>query len=390
MKLLYGIGIALIIISCGGKKTDVNNQSIQYDYELTSKEKIKSFELDNDTYYNAFYLYVFKDSLGQEYLSFLNYRTNQILFYDFSSCQLLFKTELAHEGPHGVSRISGYYIKDWNNIYISSYGISGLIRIDTAGLVCQKIPYGKTNEGYEIVPSYDPSSRPYIPPIFIDSKIYITQKAVDRLYTATQTPISVVIDTLNKSFIQCPFFYGDILTKDYLNKSGDTRFSRDYDGEHFIYSFYTDEHIYVTSIDHKQVRKIKVKSKYIHKIKNEIIPGNSDPNLVVKNTLERAQYGDLIYDKYRNVYYRFAYPQTELDFDNYLQRTFFGRKRFSVIILDKKFNIIGETLFPESIYNSYVFFIHSDGLYISRDYQINYDQSDDKLNFQLFDLRKSV
>ena len=119
MKLLYGIGIALII-SCGGKKTDVNNQSIQYDYELTSKEKIKSFELDNDTYYNAFYLYVFKDSLGQEYLSFLNYRTNQILFYDFSSCQLLFKTELAHKSPHGVSRISGYYIKDWNNIYISS------------------------------------------------------------------------------------------------------------------------------------------------------------------------------------------------------------------------------------------------------------------------------
>lgn len=388
-RILSGIGITLVMISCGKRKADVNEQSIHYDYELTSKEKIKSFELDNDTYYNAFYLYRFTDDLGQEYVSFLNYRTNQILFYDFSSCQLLFKTELPSEGPHGVNRISGYYIKDWNNIYVSSYGIPGLIRIDTAGLIRQKIPYGKTNEGYEIIPSYEPSSRPYIPPIFIGNKVYITQKPVDRLYSATHTPVSVVIDTLNKTCAQCPFFYGDILEKDHLSKSGDTRFSRDYDGEHFIYSFYTDEYIYVTSIDHQQVRKIKVKSKYIDRIKNETTPDNSDANLMVKNTLERAQYGDLIYDKYRNVYYRFAYPQTELDFDNYLQRTFFGRKRFSVIILDKEFNIIGETLFPESIYNSYVFFVHSDGLYISKDYQINYDQSDDSLNFQLFELSTS-
>ena len=66
----------------------------------------------------------------------------------------------------------------------------------------------------------------------------------------------------------------------------------------------------------------------------------------------------------------------------------YGRKKFSIIILDKNFNIIGETLFPEGIYNSYVFFVHKDGLYISKDYQMNYDQSEDFLTFELFNLIK--
>ncbi len=390
MKYWFGMIVFIIgIASCGRRKTDANGQSIRYDYELIKKEKVKSFPLDEETYYNAFYLYVFADSLGKEYMSFLNYRTNQILFYDFQTCEFLFKIALAHEGPHGVNRISGYYVKDLDNIYVSSYSISGLIRTDTSGLILQKIPYGKTNEGYEIVPSYEPSSRPYIPPVFIGNKLYITQKAVDRIYSAAQTPVSVVIDTLNKIYEQCPLYYGDILTSDHLGKDGETRFGRDYDGKHFIYSFYADESIYVASIDHGDVRKIKVKSKYINEITNEKTPVDANPDLMVKRMLEKAMYGDLIYDKYRNVYYRFAYPQTELDFNGYLQRVFFGRSLFSVIILDEQFNIIGETLFPESIYNSYVFFVHPDGLYISSDYRINFDQSDDRLNFQLFQLMKN-
>ena len=56
------------------------------------------------------------------------------------------------------------------------------------------------------------------------------------------------------------------------------------------------------------------------------------------------------------------------------------------MILNKDFQIIGETLFPESIYNSYVFFVNSDELYISRDYQMLYGQSEDYMTFKLFKL----
>lgn len=73
---------------------------------------------------------------------------------------------------------------------------------------------------------------------------------------------------------------------------------------------------------------------------------------------------------------------------NWRGKAIYGRKKFSVIILDKEFNIIGETLFPESTYNSYVFFVEKEGLYISRDYQIGIgNQSEDYLTFELFELK---
>ena len=94
-----------------------------------------------------------------------------------------------------------------------------------------------------------------------------------------------------------------------------------------------------------------------------------------------------MYDPYREVYYRFAYPKTELDDKiNWMGKSVYGRKKFSVIILDKDFQIIGETLFPEAIYNPYASFVSKEGLYISRDYQINYDQSEDFMTFELFKL----
>ena len=74
----------------------------------------------------------------------------------------------------------------------------------------------------------------------------------------------------------------------------------------------------------------------------------------------------------------------------WIGKSVYGRKKCSIIILDKEFNIIGETLLPEGVYNSYVFFIDKAGLYISKDYQMNYDQSEDFMIFELFELTKSA
>ena len=79
-----------------------------------------------------------------------------------------------------------------------------------------------------------------------------------------------------------------------------------------------------------------------------------------------ARYGDLIYDRYRNVYYRFAYLETELDNNiSWRGKAVYGRAKSSVIILDAQFNIIGETLLAENLYNTFAYFISKEGLYIS-------------------------
>lgn len=380
MVRLFFILFLGLLFSCKGEKT--NEQDI---CTLTSTGNIKSFELDSDVKYNAFYLYTFRDCEDQEYLSFLNYQTNQILFYDLKTSKFLFKIELASEGPHGVVRPSGYYIKDFDNIFVSSYAYEGLIKVDTLGHIVQKIPYGETAEGYRVLPSYTPSSHPYIAPIFVDGKMFITQQGVERFHPIEKTPLSVTIDTVSKVISGTPLTY-DILDDDEQGTE-DLRFSRIYDGRQFVYSFYVNEDIVVTPINHIDYKVVKVKSRFINSATEVQKKGEQGP----RSNLEVARYGDIVYDPYREVYYRFAYHYSELDSKkNWRGNAVFGRKKFSVIILNKDFEIIGETLFPEAVYNSYVFFVHKEGLYISRDYQINYDQSEDYMTFELFSLESKV
>ena len=376
MKYLFVSLLSCLFFSCGNEKKNTNS----YVYDLETTEKNKTIALDSDVRYNAFYLYVFNDG-GKEYLAFLNYRTNQILFYDFTKSEFLFKLNIESEGPDGVVQPTGLYIKDLDNIYVSSYAYAGLIKVDTTCRVVQKIPYGTTSEGYQVLPSYTPSSHPYIAPVLIDDKMYITQPAVERFHALDKTPLSVTVDSVLKKCEGLPLTY-NILTKEDL-KANDTRFSRIFNGKEFIYSFYASEDIVVASVDHSDVKRVKVKSRYIDSPTEKQELSEKGPKL----NLELARYGDLIYDSYRDVYYRFAYPKTELE-DNiqWWGKSVYGRKKFSVIILDKDFHVIGETLFPEAIYNSYVFFVHKDGLYISRDYQMLYGNSEDYMTFELFNL----
>lgn len=376
MKNLLPFLLLFLFVSCKQDKT-----SNLYDYNLESTKSVKSFILDSDVRYNAFYLYTFSDDDGKEYLSFLNYRTNQILFYDLNTSEFLFKLNLNAEGPDGVAQLAGFYIKDFDNIYVSSYAYPGLIKVDTACHIVQKMPYGTTSNGYEVLPSYTPSSHPYIPPVIIDERIYITQNAVERFHSVAQTPLSVVIDTIQKKCEDFMLTYG-ILTQNEL-EANDTRFSRDFNGKEFVYSFYASEDIIIASIDHSDIKKVKAKSPYIDSPTEKQESSEQGPKL----NLELARYGDLIYDPYREVYYRFVYPKTTLEDNiNWRGKAVYGRKKFSVMILNKDFQIIGETLFPEAIYNSYVFFVHKDGLYISRDYQMLYGNSEDYLTFELFKL----
>lgn len=382
MKTAILFIFVLLCFSCKEKPADQASGS--YEYRLCPTKVIKSFPLDDETRYNPFYLYTFEDG-GKEYLSFLNYRTNQLLFYDLNTCKFLFKVELDIEGPHGIGIASGYYIQDFTNMYISTYNYSGLIKVDTAGLITQKIPYHKTQEGYNVLPSYTPSSHPFVAPIQIDNDIYITQIAADHIYPSAETPVSIMIDTVSKVSHSLPFTFGDALSKEQLS-ARECSFSRIYNDNKFIYSFYIEPDLFITSKDHKQIKRIKVESKYIKEIPIKPIP--DDFMKGAKQSLELARYGDLIYDKYRNVYYRFAYPETELDNQiTWRGKAVYGRAKSSVIILDEQFHVIGETLLADNLYNTFAYFISKEGIYISKDYQMNYDQSEDYMTFELFELK---
>mgnify|MGYP001051422699 FL=1 len=363
-------------ISCVEKKAERKKS-----YMLEASDKQLSFALDPNTKTFILALFPFTDENGKEHLTFQNQDQNEILFYDMNSGKFEFKVKPAYEGPNGVGKVIGYYVHTMDSIFLTSPYRCNIALIDRKAELKDVISYEKATDGTKLTLNCAISST-YSPIVMIDNEMYIMCGCNRWL---EKDPVSAVINLKDKTIRAFAYYYPSFPGADNKAKRAgmEEHLSRCYDGKHFVYSFYFDETIYIASQDHDSIKSVKVKSKYIDKVRMLDDYGN----LTFIDACENPNYGNLLFDKYRNVYYRIAYPETEIEKGvNGLELLHYGRKRFSIIILDKDFNIIGETLFPDYTYNSTVMFIREDGLYISDSHYLNPNYNDDVLSFRKFNL----
>ncbi|MDH6312609.1 hypothetical protein M2137_001384 [Parabacteroides sp. PFB2-10] len=381
MKKKYILLLApLLICSCSTE----NNR----DFILEESGESLLFELDRSTYPTIPTLSIVSDG-GEEYLSIENRDCNQIIFYNLKNGNRDFTIDAEVSGSNGVGPFLGYYIHNLDSIFLTSIHTAEIPLIDRNANEIDKIQYEYSTNGLKLFKKQSLTSMVYHPLELIDNKLYV---CVGANRHAERNPVSVSIDLETKEVRELNFYYPALPNVDNKNKrsSSEDYFSRCFNGENFIYSFHYDENIYITSVDHKEQRKIPVKSYYVDKIS---IPDDydytTDFRQGARNLCEGSYYGNLIYDKYRNVYYRIAYPKTSIESGvDAVSLIQFGKKNFSIIILDNEFDIIGETRFPDYRYNSYLLFVNKDGLYISSSHCMNPNYSDDVLSFVRFDLKR--
>lgn len=370
---LYVFLLIAFLFSCS--KSDRN------DYVLIQTNKQLLFELDSNTKNELFNYSIYKDEI-KSYFTFQSPGTNRILFYDLESQQKEFEINPSIDGNNGVGLVNGFYVYNLDSIYIPNFDFKEISLINKSCTVKDKYNYEKDENGQELSINYYSSA--YQRNAEKIGRYLYLYSGPNRFIE--KDPVTIKFDMDTHKITALPFNYPDYPGSDTkLKKYGlETAFSRCYDQKRFIYSFYYDENIYVASIDHQTIQKIPVKSKYFDKV---VLPGEltGQPNEFCEN----PWYGNLLYDKYRNVYYRIAYPQTTIEKGiRPMELLGYGRKNFSIIILDDNFQKIGETLFPDYIYNSRIMFILEDGLYISDSHYLNPNFSDDVLSFRRFELVK--
>lgn len=294
-------------------------------YTLEATDGYLEYPLEGTSKLTIKALFPYRDKDGQEYLTLQTTAGNRIVFYEMATGQPVFEIQPDWEGPNGTGPFLGYYVQDLDNLYLTALGKAELIRIDTATHAIRALPFS--------YPSFPHSEN--------KAKAYGVESSLSRCF----------------------------------------------DGQQFVYSFHFDETLYVASPDHQTVRKIPARSRYIPHV--EIPDENKNYSFaqMLKRMCENPNYGNLIHDPYRNVYYRIAYPRTEIEPDeNCVDIWQYGRKKFSILILDENFQVIGETLLPENTYNSTLWFVGADGLYLSTGYFMNPDFQEDRLVFRRFRL----
>lgn len=381
-KILF-ICSAVLTLSCTpGVNTDK--------YTLENTDKVLSFPIMEEVKVPQASVFTFNDK-GKNYISFQNLPKSEILIYSIDTQSLVKRICINTEGANSVvGGFGGYYIADMEHIYIPSLYINTIFVADTAGNVNQKIDYARTKENRQLLP-FIPSGKSQM--VFIGDDLYIPQKMNLRLgeKAVEESLVKVVLDTIQKTVEALPMRFPPLISsKDYGTVGAfGANYSCCFDGKRFIYSFDADEDLYITLPPHKDIERKKAKSKYVENV-TVFRSNEEDFQKLIKAQCEHASYDKILYDKYRDVYYRFVYPPCEVDDYSgyYVDLLRSGRKSFSIIILDNQLNIIGETSFTAYTYNPNLSFLLEDGLYISLNHIKNPDYSDDILHFQKLELKR--
>lgn len=382
LRYIGALILILSIVSC--------RPLVEEEYILKATGDSIIFPLNPTTTVLIRSLFPYEDKDGNEYLTFQNEVEPEILVYDMNTQEYVKTITLEKEGANGVGLFCGYYIQSWDEIYIPCRMKNEIDVVNSNGEISKRLPYSKTIQGKTTIPS---AAYTRIPICFIGQNMYINQEPNRRLRDrmVEDSPVTLMLDTITMQLNESSLRFPPVMSSEKL--SGNTlgvefTYSRCYNGNSFLYSFFFDEDISVVSPTGKLERKVKVKSRYLDRIYSDNrSPSGMDD--LAKILCEIPFYGSMIYDKYRDVYYRFVYPETEVSLtDKCVDIWLLGRSRFSIIVLNKDLEVIGETLFPENVYASKLFFVRKDGLYLSTSFVKNPSFSDDELTFKRIDLVK--
>lgn len=289
------------------------------------------------------------------------------------------------EGNNGVGKMLGFDIINFDSIFLTSNSYYNfLFIIDSSSTVVNKIDF-EIGEG--------PFLRTTLLRSCFGDKIYLLDEniIVHRIYMDDDDgfkklqnySVGFIFNIKSNKTNLYPLNYPDIsITKDkILNSMSNLIINK----KNLIISYSLGNEIFVSS-NKGSYKSYTIKSKYINsKLKGF---GSNDMLESVKKFVEGSHYMSLVFDSYRNVYYRFVYPGIEVNTSSNLMALNEFKQIFSIMIVDENFNIIGETLMPENTYNPNMFFINKDGLWISLNHINNPNFDPDFIKFQLFNFNK--
>jgi Domain of unknown function (DUF4221) len=381
LKLLY-LPLALLLLALACSPSDTQKTSDNQPVLVITDRQL-TFPLDSNTANHTDFLSLYTDPAGREYLAYASKdkQQNRILFYALAEQKLAQVLTLATEGPDGVGKMRGFYVKDMDNVYVASRSTLFIALVGRDGRIKQKFSYQKTDTGEGPFPANVRlgnlsfvGGRLLLPMLPDGNWTYMTQADLD------QKPICLAIDTASKSVAYLPFTF----PKDYWRAGKlDAIYRKVKVGDQFVYAFLGDHHLYATP-DHQQVAKHLAQSQFIDKL--AVYPKDMDMDSYLRYMSENSFYGPLLHDPYRKVFYRFVHLGDEVQKGEDLAKRGQFPPLVSIVVLDEGFKVLGEVKLPRRRFATNNAFVARDGLYLSDAHPDNPALKENALTFTLIKL----
>jgi len=377
----------LTLVSCQPSKN--NNGKRQNEVELVAEKQLV-FPLDEQTYYLSKSMFQFEEN-GKEYLHFENTRKSlyDIVIFDIENQQIAKRIPLHKTGPNGLPAVFGSRPSPGAQyILVAQNNISRISSINDKGEVIRNYNFQTPESQFTSLHLGSYYNTPgFVKDSCLFLKIGIPKPDMKR-EDWPKTHMFASLDLRTGKVKWVPIFYPPIFKEEYENIDGGYGFSYDYNYKEnrLICGFFGYDSLMVTD-DLKHIRWYNAKSRYLKSMRPKLGNAMAGINSIIE-FCETPKYWHIMYDKYRDVYYRFAEMPYKLAPNESPYDEPKG-KEFSVIVLNEDFEIIGETKFPGKKYFYKMSFVGREGLYISENNLENPQFDENKLVFTCFKIKKA-
>ena len=363
----------MMLISLFWSCSPINKNECQMldesEYTLVKKNETVTFNLDSLSSPNIRYSEFFTAD-DQLFFTFLNPHNNTVYYYDYSSKELVKKVALESD-----RKLSGYSILGFSRIISYEYWNEMLVLHDSSGAPLKMLKVPSVEDSYYAFPSNRS------PVKYSDGAVYLAGGNLTLAKIAGNAHPVARIDTNLQKF-EYTYSFPDIYENTFFGGNHyNMDISYDYNPKlkSFVFSFPASHSIEVTS-DMVNKKIYCAGSRYI----DQIPPfDKTDIDDSFEFSTENGFYYRIMYDQYRDVYYRFClHPSNLVEGINRYTRD------LSIVILNNSFEIVGEKFmkngedFKMNGLSSMA--IAPEGLLIRKDLGVT---NEDQLIFEIYELK---
>ena len=325
---------------------------------------------------------------GRRTLSYLNRYMSSIYLYDYDSGEFISRNSFKQPIEDEIRNPGGYFILNADSVYILDMAKMNLdlVNLTTGHLV--GVSSLKGNEGRKWPMKYPQYNLSGSNPMWnIGDDIILTGQLfwsipsddIDKFHFSTHVNKSSGYVSFHDCYPKEVYgegynWDGGLQTGPSMTVTPDRKFAYSFPPSHDIYLYDSEsgdyEYVYggsnfadvISSIDCKDKKKTPRDDMFLNYIRQDM-------------------YGPIIYDPYKEIYYRFLFRKISDDKHNSIQD-----KDINIVIMDKDFGYLGETCIGNGKeWNAKNAYVTEEGLNI--EYFAPNDFSEDNLRFKIFNTK---
>ncbi|MEX2594364.1 MAG: DUF4221 family protein [Anditalea sp.] len=378
--LFIRMALVPVFMGCSGHTEDLSVSK-----KLVDGNKNLTLKIDDQTPNFSFGLNYFHDT--KPWLFSLNQQQNELQMYDINESKLFKKLTFEIEGDKGVGQIQGFHVHNLDSIFLFPNFTNTIYLTDTSQAKIQKITYevpSMHTPAFVLMHSFAS------PPVIRGDQMIVKTRPEGNYRKMKNEELSTrhltySIHLNNGETVPIKHYHPD----GYLSGGAKNfEFSFAASEDKMVYSFFADHHLYYSNSTESEIKAVSAPSNYL----KEDFPNHPLSDVTFENlkyTFASAHYGGIIYDQYRDVFYRFCFPEAEAKNQEEIMQLRGFPNTFSIMILDGELNVLGETLFDGGQYVPNNCFVAEEGLYISINHPDNPDNKEDFLSFALLTLEEN-